>query len=267
MNTISFVTANYVARESKYNLTHGWKQGDKATNEYFKPLNTFEERFSKLLSDIREIGFEAIDLWSAHLNPVWATDNHLLVANNLLNKRGIKVTSLAGKFGNNLRDFEQTCKVAIALNVKILGGVAPVLGKNRSLVVSILKKYGLKLAIENHQEKTPKEMIIEIGNDTDVIGTTIDTGWYGTHSYDAAQAIKELDTHIFHVHLKDIQRPGRHDTCRYGLGCVPIERCVKALEQIGYRGTISIEHEPELYDPTDECKANLTMLKGWQDAH
>jgi hypothetical protein len=69
MTTISFMTANYVARQLGYHMTGGWDQGDKATNAYFRPLESFPERFEALLEEISELGFTAIDLWQAHLNP------------------------------------------------------------------------------------------------------------------------------------------------------------------------------------------------------
>jgi sugar phosphate isomerase/epimerase len=44
---------------------------------------------------------------------------------------------------------------------------------------------------------------------------------------------------------------------------VPIERCVRVLQQLGYSGSITVEHEPEHYDPSEEIAANLRLLKGW----
>ena len=41
MNTISFMSANYVARQVNYQMTEGWMQGDAAPNAYFRPLDTF----------------------------------------------------------------------------------------------------------------------------------------------------------------------------------------------------------------------------------
>jgi hypothetical protein len=40
MTTVSFMGANFVARQVGYNMTDGWGQGDAATNEYFRPLAT-----------------------------------------------------------------------------------------------------------------------------------------------------------------------------------------------------------------------------------
>lgn len=42
MNTISFMTANYVARQIDYHMTKGWMDGDDATNAYFAPIATYD---------------------------------------------------------------------------------------------------------------------------------------------------------------------------------------------------------------------------------
>jgi sugar phosphate isomerase/epimerase len=96
-----------------------------------------------------------------------------------------------------------------------------------------------------------------------VVGVCLDTGWFGTHGYDGAQAIEELAPRLFHIHLKDVRAVGGHDTCRYGEGVVDIRDCVETLKRIGYGGAISIEHEPDLFDPTDDIRSSYEMLKGW----
>ena len=70
---------------------------------------------------------------------------------------------------------------------------------------------------------------------------------------------------LVHLHLKDVLAPGGHETCRYGAGCVQIEQCVEMLKQVGYIGGISVEHEPEHYDPTEDCQASLALLQAWLD--
>ena len=74
-NTITFMTANYVAREAGYTM-HAWGHGDRTTNEAFSPIETYVERIDALLADIGALGFDTIDLWGAHLSPDWATDAH-----------------------------------------------------------------------------------------------------------------------------------------------------------------------------------------------
>jgi len=262
MYKISFVSANLVAREVGYSMGLGWKQGDFATNAYFRPIQTFEERFSLLIHEIKETGYKYIDLWSAHLNPLWFTSKHIETARNILRKHQVEIISLAGKFGDSLEEFERVCIMANHLSVSLLGGVTPVLTTSRNEVIKLLEKYNLQLALENHPEKNPSEMIEEIGDTRGrFIGTTIDTGWYATHNFNVPQAIRVLGNSIFHVHLKDILVIGEHKTCKFGNGVVPMSECLEALLSIGYKGTLSIEHEPETYNPLPECKYNLTWLE------
>ncbi|MCX6046810.1 MAG: TIM barrel protein [Chloroflexi bacterium] len=169
MNPLSFMSANFVARQVNYNMTEGWAQGDRATNDYFRPLETYAD-----------------------------------------------------------------------------------------------KAYGVRLGIENHPEKTPQELLEKIGDGADgFIGAAVDTGWFGTQGFDAMFALIELRNHLVYIHLKDVLAPGAHVTCRYGQGCVPIQRCVEMLQRLDYDGPISIEHEPEHADPTEDVRASARILRRW----
>jgi L-ribulose-5-phosphate 3-epimerase len=262
---ISFMGANYVAREVGYHMTKGWGEGDSAANAYFRPIETFEQRFDQLLGQIRGLGFHTLDIWMAHLNWQWATSEHIAIATRLLSKHHLTVASLAGFFGSTREEFEATCHIATAVGTTILGGSTALFESDRQTTIAILKHYGVKLALENHpQEKTAQDMLSKIGNGSDgYIGTAIDTGWYATNGYDAVRAIDELGAFIQHVHLKDVRAPGGHETCRYGQGCVDIPGCVRALKRLGYAGAYSIEHEPELFDPGEDCAVMLSQLRGW----
>ena len=261
--TVSFVTANYVARELGYSMTEGWMQGDAATQNAFKPLATFGQKFGEMLMDIKALGFNALDLWTAHLNSSWATKEHVAIAKDLLAKHDLKVTSFAGGVGS-VENLKATCKLANELGVSILAGGVSALANERSEVIAILKEHHVKLGLENHPEKTPAEVLAQIGDGGDGhIGTACDTGWWGTQGYDAAKAIRELEGHLFAVHLKDVKAVGGHDTCRYGEGVVNIEACVQALKDIGYTGPLGVEHEPEHYDPTGDVRVSKSLLEGW----
>jgi L-ribulose-5-phosphate 3-epimerase len=259
---VSFMTANYVAREIGFRMAD-WGEGDRAANAWYAPIETYEERFDDLLSTVVGLGFETIDLWTSHLNPTWATEAHVATARDLLSRHGLRVVSLAGWFGGSASEFEAACRVAVALGKPILGGNTGAWKKDRTGVLRLLEEHDLRLGFENHPEKTPGEVLALIGDGGERVGATVDTGWFGTQGYDAARAIRELGDRVLHVHLKDVREAGAHRTCRYGDGIVPIEGCVRALEEIGYGGGISIEHEPEDYDPTPEIVANAEMLRGW----
>jgi sugar phosphate isomerase/epimerase len=264
MNTLSFMTANYVARQLDYNMTQGWMEGDDATNAYFAPLATYAERFGAMLGEIKGLGFDAIDLWLAHLNWKWATDEHIAIAKQALADTGLTVSSLAGWFGGNAEEFAAACRLGQALGVPILGGSTGLLDGQHATLAAIAREYGCVLGYENHPERNTGEMYAKIGEgNEDVIGFCVDTGWFGTHGFDAAAALIDLAPRLVHVHLKDVLAPGSHETCRLGRGCVPVEACVRTLVQLGYTGGISIEHEPEHYNPNEDVAAGRVLVQQW----
>ena len=256
MTAISFMSANYVAREVGYAM-HGWGHGDRATNDAFRPLETYEQRLDAVLRDVRALGFDAIDLWGAHLNPAWATDEHVAVAQRLLARHGLAVASLEVFVGP--AELERTCDIATAVGTTVIAGFAPL---DDPRLLPLLREHGLRVAIENHPEKTPDELLAKLVED-DSIGACVDTGWFATQGYDPVRALDEVGGRLLHVHLKDVLAAGAHDTCRWGDGIVDVVGCVDALRRIGYDGAVSVEHEPEHYDPSDDCRTMLAQLRRW----
>jgi L-ribulose-5-phosphate 3-epimerase len=254
-NKISFITANYVAREVGWAM-HGWGHGDKATNEAFAPLETFGDRFGVLLDDVRGLGFDTVDVWCGHLNVDWATDEHVALARTLLDQHGLTVGSYQAWVGPE--NLERACDIAASLGTSLLSGSVPL---DDERLPSLLAERGLRFAFENHpDEKTPADLLAKIGAN----GACVDTGWFGTNGYSAPQAIEELGDRVWHVHLKDVLAVGEpHETCRWGEGIVDVDGCVRALQAISYTGTIVVEHEPETFDPSEEIRSMRAQLEGW----
>ena len=66
--TLSFMSANYVARELGYGAADEWGPFDDCDRT--RPSSrssTFEARFDAMLEPIGAAGFDAIDLWFGHL--------------------------------------------------------------------------------------------------------------------------------------------------------------------------------------------------------
>ena len=120
MTVVSLLTPSFVARQVGYALEGDWMVGDRATNEHYAPLETFEKRFGELLALTRSLGFEAIDLWTAHLGPGWASDEHLAIARALLEDHDLTVVSLAGGFGGTAEELRATCRVAHGVGTDLL---------------------------------------------------------------------------------------------------------------------------------------------------
>jgi L-ribulose-5-phosphate 3-epimerase len=258
VSAIAFTTANFVARETGWAM-HGWGHGDRETNERFRPPETFGERFDELLADVRALGFDTIDLWGAHLSPEWATDEHVSAARDALAAHGVTVTTYATWVRR--ATVERACDLALALGTNVIG--AGFSGDPAGLAPA-LRARGVQLAIENHPERTPAELLAKIEAGAGTMAATVDTGWWATQGYDPVRAIEELGERIAHVHLKDVLHEGEpHETCPWGDGIVDVEGCVRALRRLGYDGPLTIEHEPEDHDPSDELRGMRALLESW----
>jgi L-ribulose-5-phosphate 3-epimerase len=258
---LSFMSANYVAEELGYGRADDWGPFDDAANAAYAPIETFAARFERLVERIATIGFDAIDLWFGHLNWRWATPEHVALARAALERHGVRVVSLAGSVGSTADELAAACRLASALGVDLIVGLGELVRSDRTGAASILREHGVRFGLENHPERTPREVLDAIGVESDVLGAGLDTGWWATQGYDPVAAIEELSDRLFHVHLKDVEAVGAHVTCMYGEGCARIADCVDALLRIGYAGPVSIEHEPYDRDPTDECVRMLARIR------
>jgi L-ribulose-5-phosphate 3-epimerase len=255
---IAYMTANEVARETGWAM-RGWGHGDRLTNEAFAPLETYAERFGALLARVRALGFDTIDLWGAHLSTEWATAEHAAIARAALHEHGVTVATYGTWVGPS--NVERACELARAVGTGVIG--AGFSGDARELAPA-LREHGVLLAIENHPEKTPAEVLAKIEAGSGTMAATVDTGWWATQGYDPVAAIQELAPHVQHVHLKDVLHEGEpHDTCAWGEGIVDVEACLRALVRVDYAGFYTVEHEPEDHDPSEEIRAMRAQLEEW----
>lgn len=265
---LSFVTANFVARESGYALRpFNWGTADRATVEAFHGPN-FSDKFDELCRLVRDAGFQNIDLWVAHLNPFVASTAMVEEAASILKHHRLRVVAYTGGLGRpdlTRAEAEKVYRTAKAIEAPLLGvGLNP---SNARLAYDLGKEYGIKYAIENHPEKNPQELLARIGDYGEVIGVTQDTGFWGMFGYDAIKATHELKDHLLHLHLKQVHQTddGWH-SCAYDEGVVDIRGVVGALKEINYQGAISVEHEPAHEDPTPAVVHSAELLRGWLGA-
>ena len=275
MNPIACISANYVARPVGYRMTRGWMQGDTATNDLFRPIETFADRFDELVAGVKSLGFAHLDLWCAHLHPAWATPRHLEIARAVLRQHAVDVTAYASHWGRTAEDLDRIAAVLGALNCTLISGNHGMLREGRPQLVRRLRERGLRLAYENHPETGAAQILDAIGAaDPDVIGVAFDTGWAGTRGFDAQEAACILAPRLFHLHAKDVRAPrpdktgfpmadSGHETCALGDGIVPMRATVQAAVRAGFTGPIGIEHEPEDRDPDPEVKTSLERLSRW----
>ena len=269
---LSFMSANLVARELQWNMTRGWSEGQTATEDWFRPQETFADRFEQMLAPIAASGFAAIDLWLGHLNPAWASDRQIDDAARILTNFNLKVTSLAGYVPNDRTVQQRLLAMARRLGTDLFAGNWEILAQDRPECLRILRAGGLRLAYENHAESSAQAVLDLLGPaDRDVLGVAVDTGWFASQGADVLAQMKLLKDRIFHVHLKDIFPPVKtdagtlkamgHQTCALGRGIVAIPAIYDWLKAALPQVPLSIEHEPEDHDPMPEIAEGVRLVK------
>ncbi len=259
------MTANFLGREKGYQNVTGFGEGNTSLAEAFSPAATYGERIDKLMGEIAAMGFTAIDLWTAHCSPDWATPQHIDGLLKACAKHKLEIVSFAGGMKNDLEMIDRTCKLAADLGIQYLGMGCGALPDKTEEVVEILKRHRVKLAFENHpKEVTPDIVLDKISHGKyPEIGIAFDSGWWGTHNYPVLDAWEMLKEHTFLVHCKDVQAAGGHVAAFWGEGCVDIRRFMKSLKASRFSGWISLEYEPIDRDPTEECTKFLETAKQW----
>ena len=220
-----FATANYVARVIGYDLEGwgrddprdphlgGWRRCRTATGELLKAPDAYSAHMNGVFADVAGAGFSAVELWSGHLDPLWASNEHVERALEAAAAHGLEIVSFAADLGGTIEEAQVTCRLASALGAKVIAGSGgEVLRRHPSDVVDLLASRDLRLGIENHPEHTSPQDILELipasGGNRERIGTTIDTGWWATNGYDPVLAVRELAPLAFDVQLKDVRAEG-----------------------------------------------------------
>jgi L-ribulose-5-phosphate 3-epimerase len=262
MPQLSFISANYVARALNYNGVEDWMAHDAATIQ-----STNAETFAAVARDVKNAGFNAIDIWTGHANYAQHDAQHFADVKRICAEHGLQITSYAGGFSvQKLEDFDAPFSAMKALGAPIFaGGISGLPDAELApLVQAACEKHDVRWGFENHPQKTTAEILSKIGNgECSHCGVALDTGWCGTQGLDALEAAKAVRDHLFILHLKDVEAVGAHDTCAVGEGVVPCEAVVKYLLDSGWNGTICIEHEPYNRDPMPEILRSVERVQSW----
>jgi sugar phosphate isomerase/epimerase len=275
-----FATANYVARVVSYDLEGwarddprdphlgGWRRCRTATGELLKAPDAYSAHMNGVFADVAGAGFSAVELWSGHLDPLWASNEHVERALEAAAAHHVEIVSFAADLGATIEEARATCRLASALGAKVIAGSGgEVLRRYPSDVVDLLACQDLRLGIENHPEHTSPQDILALipasGGTPARIGTTIDTGWWATNGYDPVLAVRELVPLTFDVQLKDVRAERGHDPCRFGEGVAKVQECVGEILAAGYSGLVTIEHLTADHDPTEDCRVNRVLLEDW----
>jgi sugar phosphate isomerase/epimerase len=131
-----------------------------------------------------------------------------------------------------------------------------------------VKDYDIKLAIHNHgpgDELYPSaESAYNLIKNLDKrMGLCIDIGHTKRINRDPEQDLKDFFDRVFDVHIKDVTAAKPEGkTCIIGRGVIDFKSFLKAVDEMGYKGTLALEYEADGNDPLPGMMESFGYVRG-----
>lgn len=246
---IAFNTANLVARVTGYHfeLRHWMEQHARTV------AATDADQWRAICQEIAATGFKAVEVWEAHASPERMDQAKAMEWKRILRETGLKPVAYAGRLSPDT--------LRICQWLEIPHGDGGLGGLNPAQATALCRDFGIGFNLENHPEKSAREILDKIGGGNEWLGVCIDTGWLGTQGVSGPDIIRACGQLVRHNHIKDVKRPGAHETCLLGEGTAQVAECIRAFKEIGYSGAYSWEDEPEDRNPFDSAVRNRQWIE------
>jgi len=246
---IGMITCNYCLG------IYGFQQPDpfdwsKMEEKYRQEFR--RDEFIKLVSEIREMGYEHLEIWEPHFSYLSYSPDEAAALSGTLREMGVRgfAYCIGGWQAAHEPRVEQVYRFAHALGAETITGCIPLSGSEALLeeIDRCGKKYALRFAIENHPVpnlENPSD-IRRVVEKYDTIGANMDVGIFHETGYDVLQAAALLKDKIYHVHLKDTVKGGGWPiggSRPIGEGDTPVEDFLNLLQKWEYAHMVSVELE------------------------
>jgi sugar phosphate isomerase/epimerase len=254
---IGVVTACWVFRLSEYDASTPWGEAQGRFEKQWSP-----EALDRLLGEIKEMGFDWVELWRATTGFERWDDDQLGAVRDSLARHEVTLASycvggiepdsdIEGLFTYGKKLGAPMCTGA--LSSEDLETTAPRLAR-------VAEKLDMSYGIENHGPGTvadPDEILKLAARYPGRIGACPDTGIYYRGGDDPLAAVEAVKDITIHTHLKDIDETG---SCGVGEGELPMADIIRTLRDAGYEGVYSVEREGQ-GDPAALLRRSATFIR------
>jgi sugar phosphate isomerase/epimerase len=206
----------------------------------------------KTLDAMQKVNVHYLCIKDFHL-PLNSTDEQIAAFHAKLASKGVTGYAVGPIYMKTEAEVDNAFAYAKRVGVKLIVGVPNV--ELLPYVDKKKKEYDFRLAIHLHgPDIAIYKDADEIWNHTkDMdprIGMCLDIGHDLRNGKDPVADLKKYHTRVFDIHLKDATgntKEGR--SIEVGRGLIDFPAFVNALREVGYSGSVSLEHERNMDDP------------------
>ena len=135
-------------------------------------------------------------------------------------------------------------------------------------IEKFVKEYDIRIAIHNHgpEDKvwpSPLDILKDVKSMDPRIGCCIDVGHTVRAGTDVVQAIHEVGSRLYNMHIKDLTDfQSKESQVAVGEGIMPIRGIFEALIATNYKGYVDLEYETHGDDPMPGVIESFAYMRG-----
>ncbi|HVX25607.1 MAG TPA: sugar phosphate isomerase/epimerase [Parafilimonas sp.] len=168
----------------------------------------------------------------------------------LLQDKGIQIVAMGVIVPQNKAEWIKAFDLAKEFGLSYI--TAEPIKTQWDMVDSLAGAYGIKVAIHDHPKPNvywSPDSVLAATQGHPNIGSCADVGHWARNGVNPVDALKELQGHIFGVHLKDIVKFGDTEAADtvVSKGVIDFPAIFAELKRQNFNGMLSIEHESNWY--------------------
>ena len=182
---------------------------------------------------------------------------------------GIKLHAAGAIYFRNNEDADirakfEYCKRA-GISVIVAGDPTP---ETLPRIEKFVKEYDIRIAIHNHgpEDKvwpSPLDILKDVKSMDPRIGCCIDVGHTVRAGTDVVQAIHEVGSRLYNMHIKDLTDfQSKESQVAVGEGIMPIRGIFEAFIATNYKGYVDLEYEIHGDDPMPGVIESFAYMRG-----
>ena len=178
----------------------------------------------------------------------------------LLQSKGMQIVAMGVITPGSIPEWERYFQLAKEFGLSYI--TAEPLKEHWDAIDSLAGQYGINIAIHDHPRPDPywhPDSVLAAIQGHRHIGSCADLGHWARNGLDPSTCLKELEGHIYGVHLKDIDSIGNTNAGDrvVGTGVISFPPIFQELKRQHFKGMFSIEREANWYNNVPDVTATI----------